>query len=280
MPDCHAFCKDIEQSKQEVLKRFKLSDEIQKGIGLGRDDFEFAIRIVKDFWEENEDYIKNLVKEWGKPTLIEIWDKKFFYFIFKHEWNFVDALGKAACLTTDQIDVENGERYGLTFMDSDNKKKHPMILHLSPSGAVERVMYALLEKYYMQQKQGNKPIFPLWLCPTQVRLCPVSENFFEFAEEIAKEMEKHNIRVDIDDRPESISRKIRDSEKEWNPYTIVIGDKEKKSGKISVRKRVTGKTEEMDTKDLVKDIEKQTKGMPFRPLPLPKYMTKRPLFRG
>lgn len=280
MPDCHAFCKDIEQSKQEVLKRFKLSDEIQKGMGLGRDDFEFAIRIVKDFWEENKDYIKNLVKEWGKPTLIEIWDKKFFYFIFKHEWNFVDALGKAACLTTDQIDVENGERYGLTFIDSDNKKKHPMILHLSPSGAVERVMYALLEKYYMQQKQGNKPIFPLWLCPTQVRLCPVSENFFEFAEEISKEMEKHNIRVDIDDRPESISRKIRDSEKEWNPYTIVIGDKEKKSGKISVRKRVTGKTEEMDTKDLVKEIEKQTKGMPFRPLPLPKYMTKRPLFRG
>ena len=279
MPDCHAFCKDIEQAKGEMIKRFELADKIQSGVGLGREDFELAIRTVKSFWDENKDYIIALVKKWGKPALVEIWDSQFFYFVLKYEWNFIDALDKAACLTTDQIDVENGERYDLRFTDADNKQKHPIILHLSPSGAVERVMYALLERAYMEQKNGENPVLPLWLSPTQVRLCPVSDEFTDYAKEIANKIEK-KIRVDVDDRAESVQKKIRDAEMEWIPYIVVIGEKEKKSGKLAVRFRETGKVENMKEDELIKFIREQIKDKPYRPLPLPKLLSKRPVFRG
>ena len=78
--------------------------------------------------------------------LIEIWKEKFFYFVLKWEFNFIDNLGKASALSTDQIDVENAARYNIEFVDEEGSKKNPIILHNSPSGAVERVIYALLEK--------------------------------------------------------------------------------------------------------------------------------------
>src|SRR3989475_2213704 len=90
----------------------------------------------------------------------------------KYEWNFVDANDKAAALTTDQIDTENAERFGITFTDEAGKKRHPLILHLSPSGAVERVLYALLEKAAAAMKAGKTPILPLWLAPSHVPLLP------------------------------------------------------------------------------------------------------------
>ncbi|RLJ07631.1 MAG: threonine--tRNA ligase [Candidatus Aenigmatarchaeota archaeon] len=281
MPDCHALVKDMEQAKQEMIKRFELAKTIMDGLELHiKDDFEFAIRVVKDVLEENKDFVINLVKKWGKPALLEVWDKKFFYFVLKHEWNFVDALDKAATLTTDQIDVENAERYGIMYMDKDNKKKYPLILHLSPSGAVERVIYALLEKAYMELEKKKNPVFPLWLCPVQVRLCPVSDEYLEYAQETADKIANENIRIDLDDRIESVGKKIRDAETEWIPYIVVVGEKEKETKKLAVRKRETGKVENMSLESLIKEIKTKTEGFPFKPLPLPRELSKRPVFVG
>ena len=280
MPDCHALCRDIEQAKKEMMVRFEVSMDVQKGIGLTTDDLELSVRTVKDFHNENQEHLKNIVKKWGKPALVEIWDKRFFYFVFKHEWNFVDALDKAACLTTDQIDVENAERYGLLYTDKDNKRKSPVILHLSPSGSIERVLYAILEKAHMQQQKGKNPVFPLWLAPTQVRLCPVNDTFLPYTEKIADELEKENIRVDIDDRVESVGKKIRDAETEWVNLIVVVGEKEMKSKKLAVRFRETGKIEEMKAAEIIKMIKSGTKGFPFRPLPLPRMLTRRVVFFG
>ena len=280
MPDCHAICKDIPQAKEEMLKRFKVSREIQAGFGLGEDDIEVSIRVVKDFYDENKEHLHNIVKEWGKPVLVEIWDKRFFYFVFKHEWNFVDALDKAACLTTDQIDVENAVRYGILYTDKDNVRKHPVILHLSPSGSIERVMYAIFEKAGMLQKQGKNPVFPLWLAPTQVRLCPVSDDYLQYAEKTAGELKKNSIRADIDDRVESVGKKIRDAETEWTNLIVVMGEKEKASGKLAVRFRETGEVKQMSAEELAAFVKKETAGYPFRPLPLPLLISKRPVFHG
>jgi len=280
MPDTHALCKDMPQAKEEFMKRFDLSVDIQKGFDLGKNDLELAVRSVKDFYKNNKIHVLNLVKKWGKPALFEVWDKKFFYFVFKYELNFVDALEKAAALTTDQIYVENAERYGIQFTDSDNKKKYPLILHCSPSGAIERVMYALLEKAHMESKKGKNFVFPLWLCPTQVRLCPISDKFLGFANKIADELERESIRVDVDDRIESIQRKIRDSETEWNPMTVVIGEKEKASGKLAVRFRENGKVEQMKPKEIIQYVKQSVKDKPYRPLPLPRLLTKRATFVG
>jgi threonyl-tRNA synthetase len=278
MPDVHCFCKDMPQAKQELLKRLELAIKIQEGFNLTRKDFEFGLRIVKDFYDENKDYIQKIAKIWGKPMLVEMWDKRFFYFILKYEFNFVDNLDKAAALTTDQIDIENGERFDIQFTDKDNKRKHPIILHMSPSGAVERVMYALLEKAYKEQSLGKNPIFPLWLSPTQIRLCPVNDSFNKYCEQIADKLEKVMIRVDIDDRIESVEKKVRDGETEWIPFIIVVGRKEKKSGKLAVRFRETGKVKAMKIEEIIKYIKKETEGKPFRKLSLDRLLTKRPVF--
>lgn len=286
MPDCHALCKDFTQAKEEMLRRFELADKVTKGSGLERNDMEFAVRVVKDFFDEHKDFVFSLIKKWGKPAMVEVWDKRFFYFVLKHEWNFIDALDKAATLTTDQIDVENAERYGIMYTDADNKKKYPLILHLSPSGAIERVIYALLEKQQIKKDEAEKnkqkynQVLPLWLSPTQIRLCPVNDSFINLAEEVAGKIEKEDIRVDVDDRTESVQKKIRDSEMEWVPLTVVIGEKEEKEKKYATRFRETGKVESLALKEIIEHVKSRTKDFPFKPLPLPRSLTKRPVFLG
>ncbi|MGC8812330.1 MAG: threonine--tRNA ligase, partial [Candidatus Aenigmatarchaeota archaeon] len=217
MPDVHAMCEDMKQAMDEFMIRFKLSMEVLKEIGLEKDDYELAVRFTKDFYEKNKKFVVSLVKLFGKPALVEIWPERFFYFVLKWEFNFVDNLNKAAALSTDQIDIENAERYGITYIDKNGKKRHPIILHCSPSGAIERCIYALLEKAYSDQQSGKIPKLPLWLSPTQVRLVPVSNKFLKEAEKIANALEKNCIRVDVDDREETVSKKIREAEVEWVP---------------------------------------------------------------
>jgi len=281
MPDCHAFCRDIEEAKKELLIRLDLAKDILEGSGLPvKTDLDCALRMVRGFYKKNRVFLKSVAKKIGKPVLIEMWDKQFFYFIFKYDLNFVDCLGKAAALTTDQIDVENSKRYGITYMDRDNKHKYPIILHLSPSGAIERMIYALLEKAHMEAKKGRNPILPLWLSPVQVRVIPVSEKFLKETEKVAKGIEKENIRVDVDDRNESVQKKIRDSELEWIPFAVVVGEKELKDKKLAVRFRETGKVRRITKLSLVKTVKREIEGKPFKSLPLPKLVTKRPVFIG
>lgn len=275
MPDCHAFTRDVNQARAEMLKRVELSKRVQEGVGLTlKDDFEFAIRVVKDFWEDNKEFVIDLVKKFGKPALIEMWDKRFFYFILKYEFNFIDALDKASTLTTDQIDVENGERYELEYVDEKGEKNYPIILHLSPSGAIERQIYALLEKAYMTQESGGVASLPLWLSPTQVRIVPVSEEHLEYAKTLAQKLGP-KIRVDIDDRNETIGKRVRSAELEWVPYIVVVGNKEIQSGKLPVRMRTEQESPEMTTEELKSYIVEKTEGKPFRPLPVPPLLSER-----
>jgi len=235
-----------------------------------------AIRFTEDFYNENKSSIEELVKKHGKPVLVEMWKEKFFYFVLKWEFNFIDNLGKASALSTDQIDVENADRYGIEFVDENNNKQHPIILHNSPSGAIERIIYALLEKAAKDIKEGKKPEFPLWLAPTQVRIIPLKEEFNDFSETLADKISITNIRVDIDDRNESIGKRIRDAEKEWIRYILVIGEKEKNSENLSIRDRKTGNVRELSFDDFLNEINVQTKGKPYSGLNLPKHLSKRP----
>jgi len=280
MPDCHAFCTDLEQAKKEFLVRFKLSAQILEEIGLLKDDYEAAIRFTKDFYDENKSFIASLAKTFGKPVLIEMWKEPFFYFRLKWDFNFVDNQSKAAALSTDQIDVENAKRYEITYVDEKGERRNPLILHCSPSGAIERDVYALLEKAYKEQQSGKAPMLPLWLSPTQIRIVPISDKFLEDVEKIAKEIESHSIRVDIDDRTMTLQKRIRDAEMEWVPYIIVVGQKELESGMLPVRDRATGEMRKLKLKELIAEVEKKLAGKPFKPLPLPKHLSRRPQFYG
>ena len=276
MPDCHAFCKDMTQAVDEIKVRFDLSQSVLNELGISDSDYDMAIRFTEDFYDENKSSIEELVKKHGRPVLVEMWKEKFFYFVLKWEFNFIDNLGKASALSTDQIDVENGDRYGIEFVDENNKTRHPIILHNSPSGAIERIIYALLEKAAKDSKEGRKPQLPLWLSPTQIRIIPLKEEFFEFCDTLADKISTNDIRVDIDDRNESIGKRIREAEKEWIRYILVIGEKEINSENLSIRDRQTGSVRELSFDDFVNEIKEQTKGKPFTGLNLPKYLSKRP----
>jgi len=276
MPDCHAFCKDLEQAVDEIMLRFDLSQSVLHELGIDKSDYDMAIRFTEDFYNENKSSIEELVRKNGKPVLVEMWKEKFFYFVLKWEFNFIDNLGKASALSTDQIDVENADRYGIEFVDENNNKQHPIILHNSPSGAIERIIYVLLEKAAKDIKEGKKPQFPLWLAPTQVRVIPLKEEFNDFAETLTDKISKNNIRVDIDDRNESIGKRIREAEKEWIRYILVIGEKEVNSENLSIRDRKTGDVKELFFDDFLNEINEQTKGKPFTGLNLPKHLSKRP----
>ena len=278
MPDAHAFCKDLEQAKSEMKRRLKLCIEVMEGAGLTRNDLEMAVRFTRDFYEENKDFIFELVKEFGKPILAEMWDERFFYFVLKWEFNFIDVQEKAAALSTDQIDVENAKHYGITYVDEDGSEKYPIILHCSPSGAIERVIYALLEKAYMRIQKGEKPMLPTWLSPTQVRIIPVSGKYLSDCIKLMEYLEKNRIRADVDDREESVEKRIMEAETEWIPYIIVFGKREKESGTLSVRIRANGKVVKMKAEELVKRIGEEVKDKPFKPLPLPKLLSRRPIF--
>ena len=276
MPDCHAFCKDMPQAIDEIKVRFELSQNVLRELGIDESDYDMAIRFTEDFYNENKSSVEELVKKHGRPVLVEMWKEKFFYFVLKWEFNFIDNLGKASALSTDQIDVENGDRYGIEFVDIDNKKQHPIILHNSPSGAIERIIYALLEKAATDSKEGRKAQFPLWLAPTQVRIIPLKDEFYDFSESLADKISATDVRVDIDDRNESIGKRIREAEKEWIRYILVIGEKEKNSENLSIRDRQTGDVREISFDDFINEIKLQTKGKPFTGLNLPKYLSKRP----
>ncbi len=279
MPDMHTVAKDLKQAMDEFKKQYKLSMEVLRGVGLTPEDYEVAIRFTEDFWKENRDFVVGLAKIIGKPVLIEMWKQRFFYFILKFEFNFVDNLDKAAALSTVQIDVENAERFGITYYDEEGKERYPLILHCSPSGAIERVMYAVLEKQAKLAKKGIKAMLPLWLSPIQVRIVPVSEEVLDYALYVAGKLEGAKIRVDVDDTSDRLNKKIRKAEKEWIPYIIVVGEKEKEQGTVTVRRRAGGQLE-MQLEDLIKEIRQQTEGFPYKPRPLPLLLSKRPKFRG
>jgi threonyl-tRNA synthetase len=277
MPDMHTLCRDMAQAKEEFINQYKLSMEWMRDIGV---EYDVAMRFVKDFYHENEDLVKELARLVNKPILIELWDQRFFYFVMKFEFSINDSLNKAATLSTVQVDVENAERFDVRYVDEEGKERHPLMLHASISGGIDRNLYAILEHEWMKAKAGKKPMLPLWLSPVQVRLIPVAENHLPHCENLLRKLEAENIRVDLDDESLTLQKKIRNAEKEWVPFIAVIGDKEVANNTITVRIRSEdGIQKVMNKEELVQRIKEETKGKPFKKLTLPSRISRRPRFR-
>jgi len=279
MPDVHALCADMDQALEEYKVRLDLILDVLKGLDLTMEDFEIGLRITKDFYEKNKGLVEHIIKKIGKPILVEMWDERKFYFVLKYEFNFIDSVNKAAALSIDQVDVENGERYDMKFTDKNNKQKHPIVLHCSPSGAIERVIYALLEKAAEKIKRGEAPSLPLWLSPAQIRVIPVAnDKHLDFSIKLAEELTQKGIRVDVDDNENTLGKKIRNAGTEWVPYVLVIGDNEMSGKELKVRVRGEQDQKTFSKDLLVKEIKDKTAGFPFKPLALPMLLSKRPIF--
>lgn len=271
MPDFHSFCADMNSTLEEFSKQTDMC--IQTGVDLDV-NYEIIFRATKDFYDENKEWMYSIGKKIGKPVLLEILPERKHYWSCKIDFAAIDYLGRPIENPTVQIDVESGKRFDITYLGEDGKEHYPTILHCSPTGSIERVICSLLEKTAIELDE-KAPMLPTWLSPIEVRIITVGEDHKDFANELYDKINAENIRVDVDDRDESVGKKIRNAATEWIPYIFVVGDNEKESGVFSVTVRETGEKVDMTVDELIKEVLDKTKGMPYRGLPLPKDISTR-----
>ena len=275
MPDLHTVCADLDQSLEEFEGQIEMCKKTGEDLDV---NYEVILRATADFMQENQDWINKAASMIGKPVLMEILPERKHYWICKMDFAAIDALGRPIENPTIQIDVESGERFGINYIDSEEHEHHPLILHCSPTGSIERVICSLLEKSAQDMKE-KVPMLPVWLAPTQVRVIPIAERHMEYANKLAQQIKDAHIRVDVDDRPETVGKKIRNAGGEWASYVIVIGDREMEEGsELTVNVRETGQKVSMGLQELIDVIKLETEGMPYRPLPLPMDISRRVSF--
>lgn len=271
MPDFHSVCADIPSSMEEFDRQIDMCMQTGEDLNV---NYEAIFRATADFYEENKEWVHSAAEKMGKPVLLEILPKRKHYWIAKMDFAAIDYLGRPIENPTIQIDVESAERFDITYMNENEEEEYPIIIHCSPTGSIERVIGSLLEKTAIEMNE-KPPMFPTWLSPTQVRVIPIAERHIGSASSLANELKGNAIRVDVDERHETVGKKIRNVGKEWVPYTIVIGDKELESDKFTVNIRETNEKVLMDKDELIQKIKEETRGMPFRPLPLPVNLSER-----
>jgi threonyl-tRNA synthetase len=268
MPDIHTFAGDIEQGWSEFQEVYRVYMSEMKATGI---EFVNVFHVVKDFYEKYRDKLVELVAHSGKPAVVELLSSAKHYWVIKNEFQGIDSAGRAYQLSTVQLDVEDAERYGITYADRDGGKKGCIITH-SSIGSLERWIYGFLE----EALKRKKPALPFWLAPTQVRLIPVSGEFTEECVKIARDI---GARADVDDREEKLSRKIRDAETEWVSMIVVYGGKERAEGKLPVRMR-DGEPLSLTAAELKALVNREMKGYPQMRLAVPMLLSKNIVFHG
>lgn len=274
MPDMHTVCADIKQSMDEFDSQITMCAQTGEDLQI---NYEAIMRVTADFLDENKDWVMNSAQKVGKPVLLEILPKRKHYWICKMDFAAIDYLGRPIENPTIQIDVESGERFGIKYIGPDEEEETPIIIHCSPTGSIERVIGSLLENSAIQAEE-KPPMFPVWLSHTQVRILPIAERHLDFAFQLAEELQNEQIRVDVDDRQETVGKKIRNAAGEWVPYVIVVGDKELEGNQMMVNVRESQDKILMDKEELIQCIKDETNGMPFRKLPLSTKLTGRVQF--
>ncbi|MCQ8905010.1 MAG: threonine--tRNA ligase, partial [Methanothermobacter sp.] len=270
MPDLHTVCADLDQSLEEFARQVEMCMRTGQDLQV---NYEVIFRATADFYEEYREWVHEVVDRIGKPVLLEILPSRKHYWIAKMDFAAIDYLGRPIENPTVQIDVESGERFGITYVNRDEDEVNPIILHCSPTGSIERVICSLLEKTAIEMDE-KPPMLPVWLSPTQVRVLPIAERHMEYASDLLSKLIAGDIRADLDDRSETLGKKIRNAAQDWVPYVVVIGDSELE-GKLTVNVRETGEKLQMSVDELIERIRAETDGMPFRRLPLPVKLSER-----
>ncbi len=276
MPDCHVYCKNIEEAKTATLK---LHDKIYEEIGkLGR-DYVSVYNITQSFLDANKDYVMQLVKRERKPALLNFVPEGIYYWVLNIEYHIIDELERPREIATFQIDIGNAKRFEISYVNQNGEKEFPPIIHTAVIGSIERYLFTILDQCVKTEKNGGKPSLPLWLSPTQVRLIPVKPEFLDFATKIITELAAHLIRADIDDKDESVDKRVRSAEKSWIPYVIIVGKKEATSDQLAVRRRTDGKQFACTLTELEKELTTSTQGYPHTSLKLPPLLSQRPAYK-
>ncbi len=236
--DAHIFCTP-EQIKDEFLKVMDIILYIFKALKFENYEAQISLRDPShpekyigsdENWHLAENAIIEACAEKGLNARTELGEAAFYG--PKLDFMVRDAIGRRWQLGTIQVDYNLPERFELEYTGSDNAKHRPVMIHRAPFGSMERFVAVLLE-----HTAGR---FPLWLAPEQAVLIPVSDKYLDYAREVAARLEEADIRIEIDDRNETLGRKIRDNQLKRIPYMLIVGEKEAENGEVSVRKSGEG----------------------------------------
>ncbi|MEM4717813.1 MAG: threonine--tRNA ligase, partial [Desulfurococcaceae archaeon] len=275
MPDLHILTRDLYEAIETVKKvQDKIHEEASK---LGR-KYIALYNVTEDFLNKYREQLVEFIKRDGYPALIAVLPSGIYYWVVNVEYHIIDNLGRPREIATWQIDIGNGKRFNITYVDENGEKKHPVIIHTAIIGSIERYIYMILDTAALMEKRGGVPYIPTWLAPIQARVIPVSMDYLSYAYKVYSEIAHHGIRVDIDDRDLSLGKKIREAAMTWIPYIVVIGQREVETKTINVKIRVNNEQRAMTTEEFVDLIKKEISEYPLVDLALPERVSVRPTF--
>lgn len=249
--DCHIFCRE-DQVDEEIDKALTMTKEVLKTFG-----FKYRYRLSTRDPKTPEKYLGDpktwdKVEKWAveimKRNNIEYYDApgEAAFYAPKMDLMATDALGREWQLSTIQIDYVQPERFGLKYVDSDGQEKTPIMIHRAVLGSAERAMMVLIEHF--------AGAFPVWLSPVQVKVLPISDKQLAYANKVTSELKEQGIRVEVDDRSETLQARIRDAQLEKVPYMLIVGGREEEASKVAVRKRNGEDLGAVELKSFTKDL--------------------------
>lgn len=252
--DAHLFVTP-EQIKEEFKKVVSLILDVYKDFGFKNYSFRLSLRDPEDkekyfdddeMWNTAEDKLREVLNEYGCSYKEAIGEAAFYG--PKLDVEVKPAVGPEVTLSTCQLDFLLPRRFDLSYIDKDGSKKTPVVIHRAIFGTFDRFTAFLMEE--------TKGAFPLWLCPTEVNIIPVNNDYhLEYAKEVYKDLDDMNIRVNLDDRNEKLSYQMRESQTKKNPITLILGDKEVESNTISYRKFGSTETYTLPKSDFYKLVK-------------------------
>lgn len=259
--DSHIFCRP-DQIESEIEGVIKLILDVYKDFGFEKYKFRLSLRDKNntekyfgndELWEKSESALRKILKESG-AEYYEAEGEAAFYGP-KIDVQVLSALGHDVTLSTVQLDYQLPEKFELEYVDENSEKVRPVVIHRAILGSLDRFTAFLLEE--------TKGILPLWLAPVQVKIVTVAEKFGEYADGLKLRLEHCGVRVEVDNRNETIGKKIREAGLEKVPYTLIIGEKEITEGSVAVRKRKIGDlgsmTETQFTERLLDEIKNKNR---------------------
>ena len=255
--DAHIFC-TIDQVKDEVLGVMDLILKVFKSLSFNDYKVQISLRDKNDsskyigdsnLWDKAENDLVDAVEDTDIEA--EVVHGEAAFYGPKIDFMVKDSLDREWQLGTIQVDYQLPKRFNLEYVDKNNSKKTPVLIHRAPFGSLERFIAILIEHC-----EGN---FPLWIAPNQVIILPINEKVNNYAKKLKKELDKLNYRTSIDQRIEKVSKKIRDAEVKKIPYMLIIGEEEMKSGTVSVRKKSIGDKGKVDFDNLISMLDDDMK---------------------
>ena len=248
--DAHIFVRH-DQIKSEIKQVIRLIDEVYQTFG-----FEYSVELSTrpeqslgsdEIWNDSEEALKNVLDDLAVTYQLNEGDGAFYG--PKIDFHIKDALGRSHQCGTIQLDFQMPEKFDLTYIDENNEKVRPVVIHRAIFGSIDRFFGILIEHF--------AGAFPIWLAPTHVQIVPVSSVHLDYALNVQSVLRNEGIRVEIDQRNEKLGYKIREAQLQKVPYILILGDKEVSDGTVNVRKFGSQKTESLSIENFALFIKQQ-----------------------